>query len=147
MTDEVVDVGLDEGLAAYLETHGHGTYTPTASGGSIFVGKLPQTPDSCIAIFPTGGFVASIKDGYDLPTIQVRIRGAANDYIETRDRAQAVYNRLQGLKQYRLSNGILIVRCQGVQSGPNYIAPDEKDRPEFSINYMLEIRNLSVHRV
>lgn len=146
MTDEIT-VGLDEGLALYLQEHGHGTYAPDAAGGSIFVGKLPQTPNECVAIFPTGGFVASIKDGWDLPTIQVRVRGAPNAFRATEQRAQAIYNRLQGLKQHRLANGILVIRCQGMQSAPNYIAPDEADRPEFSINYQLEVRNLSVHRV
>ncbi len=146
MSEEITE-GVDEGLARYLETHGFGTYQPTGAGGTIFVGKLPQQPDVCLAIFPTGGFVASIKDGYDFPTIQVRVRGAPHDYRATEARAQAAYNQLQGLKQHKLSNGILIVRMQGMQSAPNYIAPDERERPEFSINYMLEVRNLSVHRV
>lgn len=134
------------GIAQYLDAQGVGEYEPASPGGSIFIQKLPQTPDVAIGIFATGGYLASGKWGYDLPTVNIQVRGAAHDPVGALAKARAVYAALHGFHMAALPDGTFVINCRGIQSGPVSLGPDDEDRFRFSLNFQLEVRNVTEHR-
>lgn len=133
-------------LALYLDQISLGEYEPTSAGGTIFLEELPQSPDAAIALFSTGGPQASGKHGYDSPVVNVHVRGAANDVIGALAKATAIYDALHGLHSMALPGGIRVINCLGLQSGPITIGRDQNDRPRYSLNFQLEVRNVSANR-
>lgn len=134
------------GIAQYLDAQGVGDYEPDSAGGSIYVQKLPQTPDEAIGIFASGGFEASGVWGYDNPTVNVQVRGAPHDPVGALAKARAVYSALHGFHMATLPDGTFVINCRGIQSGPVSLGPDENDRFRFSLNFQLEVRNVTEHR-
>lgn len=127
-------------VADYLAVAGIGV-----GGVNIFIGFLPQSPDTALSISPTGGFPADGKNGYDEPTFQVYTRAAT--YIAAVDKANAVYAALQGMHNVTLSEGTYVVNCLALQSAPELIGRDEQERIEFSQNFRIRVRNKTTHRV
>lgn len=134
----------DEALAVLLDDRGHGVYT-AAGGGSIFLGRLPTTPDVAIAVTPYPGAAGDAGIGYDQPRYQIAVRGT-QDYALARARAQAVYDDLVGLTHRQLGDAWLVLIAP-VQSGPVYMPPDEHDRQQFVINLALHLHRPTVHRI
>ena len=130
---------LAKEIADYLAANGLGTV-----GTNVFALQLPSAPDTCLAVYPTGGGRADSKLGYDNPTIQVRTR-SSNPLTAFENAAQA-YNLLHGLRRVTLSGGSYLVHCTGIQSAPVYIGRDERKRDEYTLNYQLVVRNQSTHR-
>lgn len=135
---------VDE-IAQYLHQQGLGVFAPDGIGGDIFVATLPQAPDECVMLRPTGGFAADSKLGYDDPTVQILVRGT-QDPRTGGERAQAIYGALQGLHDVALPGGTWVVSCLGLQSGPVHIGSDGNGRHEYSLNFRFEIRSLSANR-
>jgi hypothetical protein len=130
-------------IARYLSDQGIGTFNEAGPGGDIFVPLLPDTPEQAVAVRPTGGYQADGKDPYDKPTVQVYVRGTT-DARTGASKAQAIYDLLHGFHaMHFVSNGIFIVNCVGIQSGPAHVGRDENGRHEFSMNFELYILNES----
>lgn len=140
MTEPIV------GIARYLDAEDIGSYEPASADGSIFIQKLPQTPDEAIAIFSSGGFEASGKWGYDAPTVNIQVRGEPHDPIGALAKAREVYGALQGLHAVTLPDGTRVINCRGIQSGPVSLGQDDEDRFRFSLNFQLEVRNVTQNR-
>lgn len=133
-------------IAQYLHNQGIVMFDETGVSGDCFISVLPSSPDSVVAIFPSGGDGSDVKLGYDSPTVQVIVRGT-QDPRPTLSRAQDIYNALHGFHSDSfIVNGLYVVSCQGIQSGPTHIGRDENGRHENSLNFELEIRNQSTHR-
>lgn len=133
-------------LALYLDAQALGVYEPDEAGGTIFVEKMPQTPDEAIALFATGGLQASGKHGYDSPTVNVQVRGPENDPLAALAKAEAVYGALQGLHRATLPGGTRVINCRGLQSYPVSLGRDDNERQGYSINFEFEVRNITANR-
>ncbi len=129
---------LDE-IADYL------TSVPSISGVVIYVGFMPSHPDTCVALYPTGGFASDGAYGYDDPTFQVATRGAT--FAGAHNIAADVYSALQGLHHITLSAGTYITNCLALQSAPQSIGRDEQERSEYTQNFRIRCRNKTTHRV
>jgi hypothetical protein len=137
---------LLEGIALYLDSVDVATYDPDGPDGNVFIQKLPQTPDAAIGIFAVGGFPASGTHGYDEPSISIQVRGAPDDPVGALTLAEAIYGALHGLHSATLPDGSRVVRCLGIQSGPVSIGQDDQERHELTLNFQIQIRNVTMHR-
>lgn len=133
-------------LATYLDDQGLVTFSATAAGGDCFVEKLPQSPDEAVAIMSTGGWREDGKLGYDSPTLQLVVRGTKDPQAGF-ERAVALYDALHGLHAVELvDGGTYVVGCWAQQSAPIRLGPDDNGRYEYSINLLLHVRSLTMHR-
>ena len=130
----------------YLANKGIVQYSATGGDNNVFMGRLPAEPSSAIAINPSGGYNASIKHDYDLPTLQILIRGTQDPRVGY-EKALQIYDALHGFGGDRfIVGGHWVVKCEGIQSEPVYIGQDENGRHMYTLNFALEIKRPSTHR-
>ncbi|MBG0830513.1 hypothetical protein HS041_22385 [Planomonospora sp. ID67723] len=132
---------LLEELAQLTEDLGLGSFP-----GSIFLTRMPPSPDTCIVLARYGGSESSLSDDYDEPRIQVRVRGPAADVRTAEVLAERVYDALHGLGSRTLASGTWLQLAVGIQSGPVFIGQDSSGRPEFVINVRCEVSRTSTNR-
>lgn len=133
-------------IAKYLDQLDLVTFDESGVSGDCFIAGMPPQPTDAVALYPTGGPGSDSKLGYDEPTFQVRVRGRQHP-VPAFDRAQAIYDALHGLTNAELPGGTWLVSLLGIQSDPVYIGRDDNNRPEYTLNFRAEIRNVSTHRV
>jgi hypothetical protein len=130
------------GLADHLAELGHGTYTPTATTGTIFVEKIPQTPDVCLAIYPGPTGESDSGLAYDDVAFQLRTRGDTDGDPRTSAAAlQAIYDDLHGNGDVTLDDGTVLLDVLATQSTPIPLGPDANNRFEHSLNFRAELHN------
>jgi len=145
-------MSLIEGVAKKLGGAGPGagvtglTYSET-SGANVFVGSLPQSPNRCVAIIPTGGYEGEAKLPYDRPTFQVMIRGD-EDARWAINTSEAVHSLLQALRNTYLEDedDLYLISILAIQSGPAHVGDDDNGRVQYSMNYEAEILNPTIER-
>ena len=130
----------------YLANKGIVQYSATGGDNNVFMGRLPAEPSSAIAINPSGGYNASIKHDYDLPTLQILIRGTQDPRVGY-EKALQIYDALHGFGGDRfIAGGYWVVKCEGIQSEPIYIGQDENGRHMYTLNFAIEVKRPSMHR-
>jgi hypothetical protein len=107
-------------------------------GSNLFLSLMPDQPDTCVAVFETGGFPALHTMGVSNPVaenpgIQVICRGA--NYQTARILAKDVDVLLNGLRN-RTINGVTYRWVQGNQA-PFFLMRDENNREEIGCNYSI----------
>lgn len=138
---------LLEGLALHLQDRGLVTYRPADAGGDCFLDHMPQAPDEAVVL--TAYDDAREPDsrlGYDEPRIQVRVRGTSNPLI-SRERCADIFAELHGLGPVTLPDGTRLILSVALQGGPAGIGTDENGRHEHTVNFRMEIRSVTTHRV
>lgn len=127
-------------LADYLEDQSVGTVATVSNSGNIFIGKLPASPNNCIALLGLPGTIlADSRDvaSLNFPRFQVLIRN--EDYSDGAQKLIAVRTALHGLLGYYLPHW-RIMRCHAEQEG-GPIGSDDQDRFEFTINFIAELND------
>lgn len=114
-------------------------------GGNVFEGFLPDEPNRCVAVLPSGGYDADAGLPYDKPSIQIIVRGD-DDPVWALDMWQAVYSAVQALRNITLPDGTYVVSIQAIQSGPVHIGKDDSGRFQYGMNLETEIRNPTAER-
>lgn len=137
---------LTEQIARLLASLTLGTYDDTGGTGNIFLTQAADQPDVAITVARYGGIESDSLLGYDQPTIQIRTRGTDADASAPEALAQRIYDALHGLSMRTLAGGTYLLLCIGTSGGPVYIGPDLRNRPEWSTNFRMEIRNASAQR-
>ncbi len=123
---------VSETLVDLLVTAGVGT-----KGGTLFVGRLPTTPDAAIAAVITGGTPPNPKWLLDFPSVQVLTRGAKGGYQAAYTKAQAVKDALLGLPSQDVNGDRFVsVLLLGDLASLGF---DESNRIIFSLNFSLII--------
>ena len=135
MTD--ICVGIKDLLIASpaLGTFGANT------GWSINIGKLVSSPHTAIGIMQSGGLPPNPRYLLDYPSVQIMVRGAANDYQGGLAKAQAVKDRLLGIPSQTL-NSDRWVACNMLGDIIN-LGFDENNCPMFALNFQLIIEPAS----
>lgn len=115
-----------------------GTYHLAAGDDvPVFVGYMPDQPDTCVAIMPDGGRPQLSKIPYDLPAVQLLAR--AVDPAAAHDVAMAGYGALNCLDHVTLDDGgadeVFLVGMTATQSHPIPLGPDDARRHEFAVNF------------
>lgn len=137
---------LSEQWAALLDDLDLGVWRPAGPGGDVFLGGLPREPRAALAVQSLAGPAADGRNGYDEPTLLVRIRGEPNDYAGAERRAQAVWDALHGLRRRVLPGGVRVERCYAAQAGPLYVGRDEQGCHEWSVQMSTELRRPTPNR-
>lgn len=122
---------LLEELASILTAQGH------VLGTNLFLGWLPDSPDSAAALYETAGYyplyIANLPaPGMERPGIQVLVRDAT--YATGRERIESIYQRLASIGNQVVS-GRWYAAVRPMQA-PFALAPDERNRPRFVVNFV-----------
>lgn len=122
-----------EAVGDYLQAQSQGTL-----GTSLFLGRMPDTPDVCVCVYEAAGSLPEMTFGsvgvaIDRPIVQIICRASRDDYPTARNRAESIRTLLAGVVNTTLS-GVKVMRIEPTGS-VNPIGPDEKDRPLVSINF------------
>lgn len=133
------------GLAEWLGQNIDGLTFSEEAGGNIFIDRLPSDPDQMVALVGTGGFEADSALPYSYPTVQIITR-STNDPRWSLDTWEAIYSKLQGLRNVELPDGTWLVYAIIVQSGPFWLGPDDSGRQTHSMNVRTEIYNPTEER-
>jgi len=127
-----------ESIGDYLVTNSHGTL-----GTSIFLGTLPESPDSCVAVYENSGSSPAFTMGaggirIDYPMIQIICRAGREDYPTARDKADTIRILLASVVETSIS-GVHIMRIEPMGS-VNQLGVDPKYRPLISVNFRCLVR-------
>jgi hypothetical protein len=121
-----------EGVKDLLVAAGAGVFNAT-SGWSIRISRQQDSPDTHITVYDTTGEDPNPRYLLDFPRTQVKVRGNQSGYVAARDKCTEVVDALQGLPSQTIG-GDLWVGLWAV-GGPIFLGYDDKDRPEFTLNF------------
>lgn len=121
---------LIKDIAEYLQAKGIGF-----PGTDVFLGTMPDTPESVIVLYPTGGYPQVLPLEDIQVTVQIMVRDL--DYTTGYKRIQAVFNALDGgeNRYIRVLSGRQMV-CRAMQS-PFFLEQDAKGRFVFAFNVVV----------
>ena len=122
-------------VADYLTTNSYGT-----QGTSLFIGQLPDTTVLTTVLTEyDGGIIETNASGIALyqPSMQVRVRGVAEDYATPRARIVAIQSLLSGVTNTTLG-GISILRIRPLGSILS-LGQDDRLRWEFTANFEVTV--------
>ena len=129
-----------EALGAYIDAN-NGTLT---IGTNLFLAKMPDTPDLCVAIYENQGFPPTMTFGataieIDRPSLQISVRAGRDDYPTARDLAQTLRTLVSGMVNIS-SSGVTIMRTE--PSGSFYsLSTDNLERPRvvFNVDCLVDV--------
>jgi len=126
---------LDD-IAAALVTADLGQDTDETQDWMVRVGYLQETPDRSICVYFAGGPPPETAIPVGYPRVQVRVRGAPNDFNVVQQKEQAIFTFLHaGNAQSQF--GTDYVYCYAQQSAAMPLGQDENRRPSLARNYKL----------
>lgn len=117
-------------IALILVDEGVGTI-----GTDIYVSEQPKLPDECVSLFDTGGFPPVPNYRYDLPTIQIIVRGIRGQYLtayNTADNIKAILNGKYGITK-NSTRYVGIWAMGDIMS----LGKDDNGRPLLSVNFRI----------
>ncbi len=112
-------------------------------GTNLFLGVLPESPDSCVAIYENAGSSPAFTMGtggivIDYPMIQIISRAGREDYPTARDKGDTIRLLLASVLEQTVS-GVHIMRIEPMGS-VNQLGVDAKYRPLISVNFRCLVR-------
>lgn len=128
-SEDIVDILVAEGIGTAAAQSGWGIYRrkePDIEGVS---------PNTVVTVYDTGGLDPNPKFLLDQPTIMIRVRGNPNEYDLTYTKCEAVKDALLGLVAQSIHGTFYVGIWQ--QSDIFFIGDDEKDRPVFTLNFLI----------
>ena len=114
----------------------------TAVNANIFLGDLPDTPDSAIALYQTGGqdavhsLGAGVDETHETPTFQVRIRNTS--YATANTQAESVKDILDGLVNQTINSNLYISIF--MQGDINSLGRDDRNRINLTVNFVAKVK-------
>lgn len=118
-----------------------GQKTASSTDWFIYEGYMQEAPDRAICIYQAGGRPPETGQPVDYPTIQIKVRGQANDYQAVQAQEAAIYKLLHATAAPILL-GSAYVYCYAVQSGPLSLGQDTNRRPMLARNYrVMQVRS------
>lgn len=122
-----------EAIGGYIDTNS----ADLSLGTNLFLSKMPETPDFCVAVFEYEGLPPIETFGssgfvIDRPSVQVMVRAGREDYVTARDKAATLRALISQISNTTVS-GIGILRVASMGS----IVPlgtDELERPLIVFN-------------
>jgi len=117
-------------IATKLATAGIGVL-----GTSIFVGREPGLSTLTITLLDVGGAAPNPKYARDFLDLQIVVKGAPNDYVSARTKAEAIKNNLLGAAAYTV--GTEIYFAFNMRGDINFIGYDKNNQPSFTLNFRI----------
>ena len=137
MTVAEGDAPLGGEIARYLDAAGLGTFDETGPSGDIYVDHMPDTVDSGICVYASGGPPPDVSTSVSRPAVQIIVRGNRSAQ-EARATAASILAALHGLHDTTfITGGTRVMLCAARQSEPIPLGRDENGRGQYSINFQL----------
>lgn len=135
---------LPQALSQFLDDEGLGVYRVpgsvfAADEWAIVLEGMAPTPDKVICVTQYEGIEADSSLPWDEPRVQIRVRGN-RDSMTSRDRAQLIYDLLNGLGPQTLST-VHLQLVIGLGSGPSALGQDQNMRFEHVVNFEVTMFN------
>ena len=125
------------GVKDLLVTNTVGVFA-AASGWSLHIGGLPESPDTAIAISHTGGLNPNPHWLLDYPSVQILVRGDASGYVVAKAKVREVADVLLGLVSQTINGDRWdSIRMIGDIGWLGFDSAEK--RPIFSVNLTLII--------
>lgn len=127
-------------MSTVLESVGNYIDTNSADltlGTNLFLSKMPESPDFCVAVFEYEGLppietFGSSGFSVDRPSLQIMVRATREDYVTARDKAATLRNLISAISNTTISDiGILRVASLGSIMP---LGVDELERPMIVFN-------------
>jgi len=128
-------MGLLEEIARYLGSQGIGVYSDDPEQATIFINHMPSSPDKILAVYQRGGPEPFYWDPFDVPEVQVLVRGAVGEEWEVVERANQVYAALHGLMNLNFGT-INIIGITAINM-PTSLGTDDLRRPEYTVSFLV----------
>ena len=124
-------------LGTQLQTAGIGTL-----GTNLMLGRLPDDPDVCVALFESAGMnpshvMGSSIYGVDRPRLRVMCRAARLDYPAARTKAETVRASLGAIRDLTVSGIKIMAVLSTSELYPVRFDPD--DRPVIGCDFTVWI--------
>lgn len=122
-----------EAIGSHIDTNA----SDLTLGTNLFLSKMPEAPDLCVAIFEFEGLPPIETFGesgfiVERPSVQVMVRAGREDYVTARDKAVTLRNLISQISNTSLS-GVDILRVASVGSVMP-LGTDELERPLIVFN-------------
>ncbi|MGE3510707.1 MAG: minor capsid protein [Vicinamibacterales bacterium] len=106
-------------------------------GTSIFVGRMPDSPDECVSVMPYQGLppmYVQERSGpaYQRPSFQVLIRGARDSTLATEARAAAIHDYLAAVSNQSVNGTFYLAIRPNAPAFP--LTRDGNDRDLWVVN-------------
>ena len=140
-------VSVADSICGYLASVGPLGLT---SGVNLFSSLIPDQPDLCVAVFerPGAATLMTLTGGaqlpqslLDRPSVQIRVRCAADDYATGNTLMQQVWGALQGVANTDLPSGGLDFLLLTAAGYPAMMGQDTRQRYEWSLNLSTILNN------
>jgi hypothetical protein len=119
-------------IASYLADQ---MSTGWAVGTNIFKGRMPDTPDTCIALIevlgfepPAETFGASGSFNWERPQIQIVSRAGKLDYETARTNSETAYQKLRSVYGTLSTSSGVEFHLLDIRSSPYYQGEDDNSR-------------------
>lgn len=127
------------------------TFAEGAATGNVFRGRFPAISEQSLAVIGTGGLPEMSNLPTAHPTIQVLVRGDADDQDSADTLALWVIDQLDCLDRVLLDDGgpdeVWLIGCTALQSEPIPLGFDDLTRCyELSTNFQLHVHQPTTHR-
>jgi hypothetical protein len=113
-----------------------------ASGGNVFVDRLPDSPDRAYRFGHVPGPEADARLGWDDRRLQIVCRGTTDPRVAYQD-AMDIFAALHGAEDVETEDGTVIAWIISQQTGPTPLGIDDKGRYRYSLNFRMEVRALT----
>jgi hypothetical protein len=118
-------------LVAYLETESIGV-----QGDTLFYSYLPDSPDTCLSVFETGGWAKDPDLPREDPTFQLMFRGADYDSVQALiEKVKALFMPNKIPKKCFSIGSDYIHLVQPMQPTAFNLGRDENDRLKYTWNF------------
>jgi len=101
---------------------------------NVFIRHMPDQPDKCIAVIPTGGFEPDHYLPLRNPTFQILVREEAGKEDKAEDRAYDISQFLQSKGNFTFVSGGKTIHFVTALQEPSFLEYDENERPVFVFN-------------
>lgn len=126
-------------------------YRPDDAGGNAFLEHMPDDVDAAYMVTAFPGPTVGGRWPWGEPSLQVIVRAAPYDHEGGRTRAQEIIDALDRLDGVIWDEGgpheLVVEGCTHRGQGPAPIGRDDRQRPEWSLNFDLHTQNPTSHRV
>jgi len=125
---------LPDNLATYIADN-----TGFAKKTNLFIGRMPDTPDTALYLTATGGNEPNRYIPTPRKTVQVLSRASA--YPDAYDNAQTVYDLLHRKNDSVVleTGGVDVMFIAALQE-PTHIGLDDQERHVFTVNFQITLR-------
>lgn len=120
-----------EAISTHIQSNSLGT-----KGTNLFIGQLPDISGISTVLTQYDGSVQEVFDGgtnVEMPSLQIRVRGTRDEYVNTLTRCADIRDLLIGVTNETI-NGVNFLRIKP-NGTINSLGLDENRRYQFTANF------------